>query len=200
MLRVGLTGNIGSGKSTVARIFESLGAAVFNADEEAKRAISEPRQQEILITQFGKGITGPDHAIDRRKLAELIFNDKEALGFVNHLIHPIVRKRFNEFCDKNSKTPLCIYEAAILIETGYYTRLDRIIYVNAPEELRIQRVMQRDGVDRKAVLQRMKNQLPEEQKKKFGDHIIINDESVPLLDQCLKVFNELAYYVSPLQR
>ncbi len=191
MLRAGLTGNIGSGKSTVARIFEALGAAVFKADEEAKKILFEPTQQEKIITHFGDGVTGSENEIDRHKLAQHIFGDKEALDFVNQLIHPIVRKRFNQFCEKNSNAPVCIYEAAILIETGFYKSLDKIIYVCAPEELRIQRVMQRDGVDRNAVLRRMKNQWPEERKKQFGDHIIVNNESLPLLDQCLTIYNEL---------
>jgi dephospho-CoA kinase len=191
MLQIGLTGNIGSGKTTVARIFETLGAAVFNADEEAKTIINEEPQKTILITRFGDQILDDARNIDRKALAGIIFNNKEALNFINHLVHPLVRKRFKEFCRQKSETSLRIYEAAILIESGFYKRLDKVILVTAPEELRIRRIVDRDKTSEELVRQRIKNQWKESRKAKYSDFIIINDNETPLLEQCLFVYHQL---------
>lgn len=192
MLKAGLTGNIGSGKTTVAKIFSILGAAVFNADEEAKLLLNEPSQKAGLVKYFGKGILRSGHQIDRKKLALLIFNNNEALSFVNRLIHPLVRQRFSEFCHQHIASPVCIYEAALIIETGFYLQLDKTIMVTAPEELRIQRVVLRDGTSVELLLHRMKNQWPEELKIPHADFIINNDGLTPLLEQCQAIFAEIS--------
>jgi dephospho-CoA kinase len=191
MLQIGLTGNIGSGKTTVARIFETLGAAVFNADEQAKTIIGEEPQKTILITRFGDQILDNDKKIDRKSLAGIIFRDKEALDFVNHLIHPLVRKRFKEFCLLKAKATLRIYEAAVLIESGFYKQLDKIILITAPEEIRIRRVIERDKTNEEQVRQRMRNQWNESKKAMYSDFVIINDNETPLLEQCISVYHEL---------
>lgn len=191
MLKVGITGNIGSGKTTVARIFQALGAAVFHADEEAKLIINETTQKEILTNRFGGHILDNDHNIDRKKLAGLIFNNSEALDFVNHLIHPLVRKRFKQFCNSDPGATICIYEAAVIIETGFYKQLDKVILVTAPEALRIRRVIERDHVSEEHVRQRNNNQWPESRKAKYSDFVINNDSNNPLLEQCLSVYQQL---------
>ncbi|MBE0663518.1 MAG: dephospho-CoA kinase [Bacteroidales bacterium] len=192
MLKVGLTGNIGSGKTTVAKIFSILGTAVFNADEEAKKLLNEPSQQSGLVNYFGNDILGSDHRIDRTKLANHIFNNKGALSFINQLIHPLVRQNFSEFCHLHSNYPVCIYEAAVIIETGFYKQLDKIILVTAPEEVRIQRVVLRDHTSAELLEPRMKNQWPEELKIPHADYVINNDGLTPLLEQCQAIFAEIS--------
>lgn len=193
MTTAGLTGNIGSGKTMVARIFEILGAAVFHADDEAKKILDEPDQQSLLAGRFGAQIIGVQKKIDRKLLAQIIFNDTEALAFVNQLIHPLVRSRFFQFCETQHRKPACIYEAAVLIETGFYKQLDKVILVTAPAELRMGRVMKRDGINRELVMQRAKNQWDESEKIPFADFVIINDEIQALLEQCLNVFEHLGF-------
>jgi len=191
MLKAGLTGNIGSGKTTVAKVFCSFGMPVFDADEQAKMALNESRQQEKLIARFGPEVIGSDKKIDKKYFARLIFNDPAALDYVNTLTHPIVRQRFFDFCEKHAGAACCLYEAAIIIETGFYKQLDKTILVTAPEALRIQRVKERDKVSEEAIRQRMKNQWPEEQKKTLADFVIVNDEKLPLLEQCLEVYKKM---------
>ncbi len=191
MLTVGLTGNIGSGKTMVARILNILGASVFYADEAAKTIINDEFILPLLLKRFGPRVLNQDKMIDRHILAQLLFTDPEALKYVNALIHPVVRKRFDDFCKGHAYTPCCIYEAAILIETGFYIQLDRIILVTAPEALRIQRVMHRDQAGEEHIRQRMKKQWSEDRKSAFAHYIICNDGSKPLLRQCLEVFGKM---------
>lgn len=191
MLKIGLTGNIGSGKTLIAKIFSTFGAAVFNSDDEAKLIMKEERVQKLLIERFGIHILNEENIIDRKLLAQLLFNDKDALNFANNLIHPLVRQNFKDFCIKHANSPCCIYEAAIIIETGYYKNLDRVILVTAPEKLRIQRIVDRDKINEALVKQRMENQWSEDEKIPFADFIIVNDGSKPLVKQCVDVFNKI---------
>lgn len=192
MQKIGLTGNIGSGKTTVAKIFQAFGAALFNADSAAKNILNEETQLKILVTRFGNQILNEDHQVDRKRLAEIIFNNEEALDFINHLIHPLVRKRFKEFCRSRAKERLCIYEAAVLIETGFFKQMDKVILVTAPIETRIHRVMERDKISRDLVMERMKNQWDEIRKARFADFTIVNDNTLPLLEQCEEIFQKLS--------
>lgn len=191
MIRVGLTGNIGSGKTTVAKVFEILGAAVFNADEEAKNALNEQQNLSELQSRFGTGVIGSDHKVDRPALAGIIFGNPDAINFVNNLIHPVVRKRFDEFCWQNAHYEICIYEAAILIETGFYRQLQKTVLVTAPEEIRVERVLERDKIAREMVQQRMNNQWTEDRKMPFADFIVVNDGLTPVLRQCIAIRDEL---------
>jgi dephospho-CoA kinase len=192
MQKIGLTGNIGSGKTTVARIFKAFGVALFNADNGAKNILNEETQLKILVTRFGNQILNEDRQVDRKRLAEIIFNNEEALAFINHLIHPLVRKRFKEFCRSRAKERLCIYEAAVLIETGFFKQMDKVILVTAPIETRIHRVMERDKISRDLVMERMKNQWDEICKARFADFTIVNDNTLPLLEQCEEIFQKLS--------
>jgi dephospho-CoA kinase len=191
MLKAGLTGNIGSGKTTVAKVFHSFGIPVFDADSQAKNALNESVQLEKLIAHFGPEISESDNKIDKKLFAHLVFNDPAALDYVNKLIHPIVRQRFFDFCEKHAGAPFCIYEAAIIIETGFYKQLDKTILVAAPESLRIQRVKKRDNLSEETIRERMKNQWPEEQKISTADFVIVNDEKLPLLEQCIEVYDKI---------
>ncbi len=190
MIKVGLTGNIGSGKSTVARIFEILGVPVYHSDIKAKGFLSDSEVKEKLRIEFGQAVfTEAD--IDRKKLANIVFNDKEAIGFLNSLIHPLVRKDFEDWCSINNNEPYVIQEAAILFESGFYKLFDKTIVVSCPEEIAVKRVMKRDQVNERAVRERMKNQWDQEKKKNLSDFIIYNDNGQLVIPQVMHIHKEL---------
>jgi dephospho-CoA kinase len=191
MLRVGLTGNIGSGKSLVAEIFASMGIPVFNADNVAKQLLDLPENTANFVKHFGTRILGNNSdKIDRKAFAGVIFNDPKALELVNSVIHQQVYDAFNSWCNLQN-TAFVIEEAAILFESGHYKDFDRIVVVTAPEQLRVKRVMDRDGAGEKDVLQRMKNQWPEERKVALADFVIVNDGHAPVIQQVVKVYHDL---------
>ena len=187
MLSIGLTGNIGSGKSLAASIFSTLGIPVFNADQQARELYRQPGVINELVKITGNGIIDRDGMVDRQSLASLIFSDKAILERVNRLVHPLVREAFVRQKENSTEAPYIIYEAAILIESGYYRQLDRTILVTAPEKLRIERVMKRDGISIEQVRMRLANQWPEKDKLKFADHVITNDGLRMLLPQVIEI-------------
>lgn len=190
MLKVGLTGGIGSGKSTVCSLFKCLEIPVFNADEAGRKLLSENSEViEQVQHIFGQEII-VNGKPDRKKLAQIVFNSPEKLAQLNAVIHPAVRKNFNEWVALQT-SPYVIDEAAILFETGIYKQLDFIILVTAPEQLRIRRVMQRDGMEEASVKDRMKNQWSDEDKKKIANFVIINDDINPLLPQVMEIHNAI---------
>lgn len=184
-LIVGITGGIGSGKSTVCKVFEGLGVPVFKADDVA-RSISDrnPSVIEKIKLQFGNDMYA-DGKLNRPKMAALVFTDKDALAKLNSIIHPAVRQEFSEWKDKKATTSYLLYEAAILFESGAALLTDKKILVTAPLETRIQRVMQRDGVSHEEVESRIKNQWTDEQKIALSDYVLKNDENEPLVAQVL---------------
>lgn len=193
-LKIGITGGIGSGKSLVCKIFQILGIPVFEADREAKDIMdSDPETREALGNLLGSRIFDHNGKINRQQMAGLIFNDKELLQKVNGIIHPAVRRRFNEWHMAQNATYV-IQEAAILFESGIYHLMDRNIVVTAPEELRIHRVMERDGVTKEKVLERMKNQWTEDDKVALADYVIRNDESESLIHQVLETHQKILNY------
>jgi len=190
MLKIGITGGIGSGKSFVAKIIESFGYPVFYSDTAAKEIISTNQfVKESLISLFGEELF-KENRLDREFFANIIFNDENALKKVNKLIHPLVRLSFEEF-SLQQKSPIVFNEAAILFESGGASQFDQIILVQAPEKLRIERVMKRDRTTQKEVLSRMKKQWTDEQKIRLSDFVIHNDEKTPLLMQIENVLTEI---------
>ncbi len=190
MKTIGITGGIGAGKSIVSKIIQSLGFPVFYSDIEAKKITnSHPDVKSGLKTLIGEEVFVNDE-LNRALLAQHIFSNPETKSAVNALIHPLVRKAFDDFA-KQSNQPLVFNEAAILFETGSYTSFDVTVLVTAPVELRIERVMKRDGVTRQQVLDRMKNQWSDEQKAPLADYLISNDEVRPLLMQVENLLQEL---------
>jgi dephospho-CoA kinase len=190
MLKVGITGGIGSGKSTVCNLFKCLEIPVFNADEIGRSLLSEDRNViEDVTGVFGKEILYEGKP-DRKKIAEIVFINPEKLKQLNAIIHPAVRKHFNEWMSRQASNYV-IDEAAILFETGIYKQLDFTILVIAPEEIRIKRVMQRDEVDAGSIKSRMKNQWSDEEKEKIADFVIINDGIKPVLPQVMKIHTTL---------
>ncbi len=190
MLKIGITGGIGSGKSTVCKLFQCLEVPVFNADEAGRDLLAEDSSViKKVIEIFGDTIiTGQKP--DRKKMAEIVFKNPEKLAELTAVIHPAVRSKFNEWVSEQS-TSYVINEAAILFETGIYKQLDYTILVTAPEEIRIQRVMQRDGIDEATIRDRIKNQWSDEQKKELANFVISNDEVNPLMPLVMEIHNKL---------
>lgn len=175
---IGLTGGIGSGKSTIAAYFASKGVPVYIADDEAKKILYTPEASEEVKKAFGE-IVFTEGQPDRKKLSELVFNNPEKLKQLNAIIHPKVSSHFDEWVKQHSTSPFVIKEAAILFESGSYKNCDAVILVTAPKEVRIERVMKRDNEARENVLARMKNQW-EDEKKAALSHYIINNESLDI--------------------
>lgn len=191
MLKVGLTGNIGSGKTTVACIFASLGINVFFADKSAKLLYKKQEIKEELKTMFGESIIDENNNVILRELAHIVFNNNRKLNLLNSFIHPMVRKEFETFCDNNIKEPYIIEEAAILFETGYNKYCDKVITVAATKELMIQRVVCRDKADEKKVIARLKNQLSQKEKINLSDYIIYNNDEHFVIPQVLEIHKNL---------
>lgn len=192
MLKVGLTGNIGSGKSLVAHMFTILHIPVFDADEEAKKLYRNEAVKQELRSVFSDRIFTSTGEIDKKALAQMIFNDKAAISKINEIIHPAVRQRFITWSGQFTEAPYLIYEAAVIIESGYSKKLDRVVLVTAPEETRIGRVMKRDEVQREDVVKRMKNQWPEKRKKTHADFLIDNSGNRMLIPQVLEIHEQLS--------
>ena len=192
-MTIGLTGGIGSGKSTVAAMFEAMGYPVFYSDQAAKAIMrNDPNVQEAIIQQFGENAY-QNGELNRQWLAQRIFSQPEEKEFINYLVHPLVRNAFSEFAH-NQISPLVFNEAAILFETGGNFYFDKTILVVAPSELRIARVMKRDACTRENVENRMNNQWTDEQKIPLADHVIVNDDAQPLLQQIEKLVDGLTTY------
>ena len=190
MIILGITGGIGSGKSTLTEIFRSLNCPVFNSDKEARDILNRKELQPKLISLFGEELIR-EGKVDRKHIASQVFKDRSKLDELNNLIHPKVGKAFESFRSKHQKAPLIIKEAAIVFETGTYKQNDYNILVTAPEELRVQRVVQRDEISKEDVQQRMRNQWPDEKKIPLADFIIDNSGERFLIPQVLSIHKEL---------
>ncbi len=188
MLKVGITGGIGSGKSTVCRVFSVLGIPVFNADVEAGRLQNEdPEIISELIEIFGSKIYSSEGSLNRKRLASIVFNNSELLDKLNCIIHPAVHREFEKWSACNPNFPYVIYEAAILFETGSYRNFDFTILVVADEQERIERVSKRDHSRSEDVLQRMNHQLKDKEKIKMADFVIENNDNQLIISQILKL-------------
>jgi dephospho-CoA kinase len=191
MIKVGLTGNIGSGKTVIAEIFHRIGIPVFNADIQAKNLYKQAEVKAQLTALLGPDIFDGSGNVDRKRMAQLLFHDKGLLQQVNQWIHPMVRDSFHRFGEVNKDKPYVVYEAAIVVESGYYKELDKLIVVSAPEKMRIERVMSRDGIPRQEVLNRARHQLTDNEKNKVADWIINNDGAHLIIPQILEVDRQL---------
>ncbi len=190
MITVGLTGGIGSGKSTIAKMFEELGVAVYYADDEAKRLMNSSQQiREKLIKEFGKE-SYKNGNLNRAFLAEIIFNDKEKLLKINSIVHPEVDKHFKNWV-KDQNGDFVIQENAILFENNKQNDFDYIITVTAPKDLRIERIIKRDRIDKNQIISRMNNQLDDAKKIESADFVISNIDLDQSRVQVKKIFHEL---------
>lgn len=191
MIRIGITGGIGSGKSVVSEIFRLHGIPLYNADMEAKRLNdSSSYIREQLTQQFGKDLY-MDGKLDRKKLASIIFHDSHQLAIVNSIIHPELARHFTDWCRQRENYPMVVLDAALLIEAGFHLHVDKVIMVQAPRELRITRVMQRDRMTVNEVEARMNSQLPEEEKIKYADFVICNDNRHSLIQQTSEIMKKM---------
>ncbi|HCN82463.1 MAG TPA: dephospho-CoA kinase [Sphingobacteriaceae bacterium] len=189
MLKIGITGGIGSGKSTVAKIFEVLEIPVFYADQEAKSLM---HTDELLINGIKEAFGNEAYAdkqLNRRYIADIVFNNEQELTKLNSLVHPAVFRAFDAWVI-DQQAPYVLKEAALLFESGSSKLCDQTILVTAPEKLKIQRVMHRDSITEDHVRTRISKQLTEEQALKLADHIIINDEQHLLIHQVLQLHEQ----------
>lgn len=187
MLKIGLTGGIGAGKSTVSRIFSILGAPVYNADAEAKRLMRSDAALLLKLREaFGPEVVG-EYGPRRKALARIIFNDPHAMKLVNSLVHPAVARDFKLWLEEHGNASYVIKEAAIIFETGSERHLDMVILITAPEELRISRVMKRNGETGPNVRKRMENQWPDDKKIPLAGMVLNNDSTSPLLPAILEL-------------
>ena len=183
---IGLTGGIGSGKSVVAKIFATIGIPVFNADEEAKRIMqTSPAIKTKLIEQFGNDIYN-ELGLDKEKLAAIVFNDPFQLQLLNAIVHPVTIQAAKDWAAKQT-SPYVIKEAALIFESAAADGLFKVIGVTAPMSLRIQRVMQRDGVSKEQVEARMQHQISDTIKMRLCDFVIENNNQQMVLPQVLEI-------------
>ncbi|MCD0489322.1 dephospho-CoA kinase [Pedobacter sp. MC2016-14] len=192
MLKIGITGGIGSGKTTVCRIFETLGIPVFYADTVAKEIMT---QDPVLISgvkdTFGGESYFADGSLNNKHIAGIVFNDQAALAKLNALVHPAVFRAFDSWLETNaSAAPYILKEAALLFESGSYKMCDLSILVSAPLSAKLSRVMQRDGVTEAQVLARMDKQFTDEKKMEMADFYISNDETTSLIVQVLALHEQ----------
>lgn len=190
MLKVGITGGIGSGKTTVCQVFETLGIPVLYADRVARYLMENDA---ILIDGikhlFGKDIYNGGK-IDRQRVGNIVFNKPGILEQLNSLIHPATIRYGRQWMEKQS-SPYVIKEAAIFFESGSYKDMNVMIGVSAPQTLRIFRTMGRDSITQEKVLERMANQMDDDEKMKRCDYVIVNDDITPILPQVLRIHEEL---------
>jgi dephospho-CoA kinase len=190
VLRVGLTGGIGSGKSTVAQIFEVLGIPVYYADIAAKKLMNENAELRSAIANiFGKGAYS-NNILDRKYISSIVFSDPAKLKALNSLVHPATKKDGEAWMQQQT-SPYAIHEAALIFEAKVSERLDKVIGISSPLHLRIKRAMERDKVNRDEVLKRMDQQLDEEIKMSRCDFVIMNDEQQLLIPQVLDLHEKL---------
>jgi dephospho-CoA kinase len=198
-LRIGLTGGIGSGKSTVARVFEVLGVPVYYADLAARELVNtDARLREEIIVAFGNASYANDK-LDRAYIADIVFKDPAKLAKLNQLTHPATIRDANEWMEQQS-SPYTIKEAALIFESGSSRHLDYVIGVYAPTPLRTLRIMRRDKITREKVQERMSRQIDEDIKMKLCDFVITNDEQQLLIPQVLSIHERLMAIARELKR
>ena len=188
---IGLTGGIGSGKSTIGRVLETIGLPVFDADREALVLYEEDDMLLMEVKErFGDAVLQPNGGLNRQALAAIVFKDEHALRYLNALVHPRVAQRFAQWKEKQTSAAV-VREAAILFESGSDTDCDAVIVVTAPQALRIARVQKRNGMSEEEVRSRMNRQWPEEELVKRADAVIVNDDHHLVVTQLMHVIQNI---------
>ncbi|MCW3082885.1 MAG: dephospho-CoA kinase [Bacteroidetes bacterium] len=190
MIKVGITGGIGSGKSTVCSVFALLGIPVYSSDAAAKNVLEETEVIRQIAAIAGDVLT-EDGRIDRKKLADVVFKDKQKLEQLNSIVHPAVARHFETWCAAYKNARYVLKEAAILFESGAYKQVEKIITVTAPKTLKIKRILQRDRISEQQVEERMVNQMNDEEKIKRSDYTVLNDEQELVIPQILQIHTHL---------
>lgn len=186
MKKIGITGNIGSGKSFVCNIFENLGVPVFYSDDETKKLYLIQSVKDLIIKRFGQEVYFDDGTLNRKLLSYHLFKNKEAMKFIESVLYPALNQRFDKWCEQQT-TPYVLYESAILFEKNYEKFFDKIIFVSASEDIRLQRVMKRDDCSEENVRSRMRLQMSEETKISRADFVIYNDGTKEVEPQVLEI-------------
>ncbi len=193
MLKIGITGKIGSGKSTICRIFESIGIPVYYSDIEAKKFYNDPDVIQTIFKLFGNKILDTNKNIDKKILASIVFNDNNKLLALNNIIHPLVINDFQNWCQNKINVPYILFESAIIYESNLTHLFSKIIYINCPEQIAIKRVMKRDNITHLSVLERMSKQnsaIPP------YDFCITSDEKTLEIPQVLEIHKQLLHLSS----
>jgi len=190
ILKVGITGGIGSGKSTVVKVFQVLGIPIYYADDAAKKLMNENELIRMQLQQLFGNETYVDGKLNRKYLSGLVFNDDAKLAQLNAIVHPATIKDAEQWMQQQT-TPYAIKEAALIFECGAQAMLDCVIGVFAPEPIRIQRVIKRDGITREEVKARIEKQMDESIKMRLCDYVITNDEKELLIPQVVKIHEAL---------
>lgn len=193
MLKVGITGGIGTGKSIVCNLFAVLGIPIYNADMRAKTlVVANQTLKNEIITHFGASAYFLDGAYNRAHISAIVFNDSQALATLNKIIHPFVFQDFDDWCNTHQQATYIVKEAALMIESGSHLQNDYTILVAAPLAQRLKNIAKRDGLLPVQIDKIMANQLPESEKIPFADFIIQNDESHSLIEQVLAIYYQLS--------
>jgi len=189
--KIGITGGIGSGKSTVSKVFALLKVPIYNADNRAKYLLNNDTEVVLKVKQvFGNDIY-LNQELDRIKMAAQFFEQPFLLEQLNKIVHPAVFKDFDNWCNEHQQEPYVLKEAALIFETIIHQKLDAVMMVSSPENLRIERVMNRDSINKEQVLARIKNQMSEEEKLNRADYIIYNDELQLVIPQVVQLHQQL---------
>lgn len=182
---------MGSGKTTVCKIFELLGVPVFYADDEAKKLYNSRSIKLKVVKIFGATILNKNKEIDKKELSKIVFDNKLLLAKLNAIIHPEVRKKFSKWKTKQKDKKYVIKEAAIMIESEAYKELNYLVSINSPKSLRIIRVLGRNNIDIAEIKKRIKEQISDKKRAKYSDAIIVNDGKHSLIEQVLKIHHRL---------
>lgn len=190
--KIAITGNIGSVKSLICKIFNHLGINTFHSDEETKKLYFLPEVKNEITSHFGEEVYFADGSLNKKLLSYHLFQNEEALKFIESLLYPKLNQVFDEWCEKQT-SDYVLFESAILFEKNFDKQFDKIIFVSAPEDVRVKRAMQRDNCDEENVRSRMRLQWDEETKISKSDYIINNDGIEMLIPQIIKI-NKLLLY------
>lgn len=191
-IKLGITGGIGSGKSLVSRLLESMGVPVYISDTETKELmVTNLSIREELIALLGEGVY-VDGVLNKSLLASYIFTNPEHAKQVNDIVHPRVKIDFIRWVQSHVEVPIVAIESAILIEAGFAGEVDVIVMIYAPEEVRIERAVKRDSTSREWIERRIRSQMSDEEKRKQADFVIVNDGETPLIPQVLELINLLS--------
>ncbi len=194
MIKLAITGGIGSGKSVVSEILRLYGIPVYIADDESKRLTESSEEiREKLTEKFGNDIY-EGGKLNKPLLASIIFNDKEKLKTVNSIIHPVVRADLSEWLESYADSKIIASESAILFESGFNAMFDKVITVYTPLEIRIKRIMSRNNTSYDNAKQRIESQMPDEEKVKLSDFVIDNSGNISLIQQIESVLTKLNYF------
>ena len=187
---VGLTGGIGSGKTTVAKMFEALGVSVYIADLQARKITNQPATLKLIVQEFGNAVV-ENEQLNRTVMAEIVFNNPEKLNQLNAIIHPLVAQDFKNWLSNNDTAVYILKETAILLETNNHISCDFVITVTAPQDLIINRVKNRDHISEIDVLKRINNQWSDESRIALSDFVIYNENRIDTLNQVKNIHKEL---------